>query len=387
MKVRNACRPLLRWSAVLSAAAVLAVSTGTPSSVQAASRAEAAQPKIVQAIADTYPLALDDQGNVWGKALRSISVKDGFHRSLLMKGKGLDRVRSIAYGKGNIVALREDGTLWTVEKEDPAITKELFHVSLGDQVPGLHGIEKVILNGALGLAVDQEGKVWTFESVSRKYRNSPGDSYYLKAEQLKGLDSIEDLAFGTTGLSFLREDGTVWVIEYPKSQYGFTLDKHAIRSTAPKPMKELKDIVKVDTDTALTKDGTVWVWGTGVLATKQKNSIDTVVSPYQLPSLSEVADFDNGGKHALFVKKDGSVWGLGYFILKMDALGGKHPEEWKDLSPVEGLSDIVSVSVSDDPVGVGVDAAVKKDGTMSMWGITDNHTFYPKPLQVDFRTN
>ncbi|MCZ8519931.1 MULTISPECIES: RCC1 domain-containing protein [Paenibacillus] len=373
---------LLRYSAVVTAAAILAIPAGTSSYVQAAARVEAAQPKIVQAIA--APLALDDQGNVWGKALRSVSVKDGFHRSLLMRGKGLDQVKSVAYGRGNTVALREDGTVWTIETEDPNVSKEPVYVSLGDQVSGLHGIEKVILYGMLGLAVDQEGKVWMFESAPRWVRNSIP---LMKAQQLQGLDSIKDLAFGSTGVSFLREDGNVWIIEYPKSQYGFILNENAILSTAPKQIKELKGIVKLDTDSALAKDGTVWVWGTGVLATKQKNSFDTAVSPYQLPGLSEVTDFDNGGKHALFVKKDGSVWGLGYFTLRMGALGGEHPEVWKDLARIEGLTDVVSVSVNDERDGVEVDAAVKKDGTLWLWGIDDSATFHPKPLQVDFRTN
>ncbi|AFH61742.2 RCC1 domain-containing protein [Paenibacillus caseinilyticus] len=372
---------LLRYSAVITAAAIFVLPAGTSSYVQAAARTEAAQPKIVQATAD--PLALDDQGNVWGRALQSISVKEGFHRTLLMKGKGLDKVKSVASGNSMAVALREDRTVWVIEREDPTLTKEQVYVSLGDQVPGLHGIQKVILHGTLGLAVDQEGKVWMFESASRRFRNSIP---LMKAQQLRGLDSIKDLAFGSTGVSFLREDGTVWIIDYPKSQYGFTMNENLILASTAKQIKELKGIVKLDTDSALSKDGTVWVWGTGMVATKQKNSFDTAVSPYQLPGLSEVTDLDNGGKHALFVKKDGSVWGLGYFTLRMGALGGEHPDEWKELFPVEGLSDVVSVSVNDDRHGVDADTAVKKDGTLWMWGIDTSATFHPKPLQVDFRT-
>jgi hypothetical protein len=56
------------------------------------------------------------------------------------------------------------------------------------------------------------------------------------------------------------------------------------------------------------------------------------VAPYQIDELSDVVDIASSYDHSLFVKKDGTVWGWGYFVEKWEVFGATPQKAWKDLS-------------------------------------------------------
>jgi alpha-tubulin suppressor-like RCC1 family protein len=203
---------------------------------------------------------------------------------------------------------------------------------------------------------------------------------------LNGLDHMKDLSFGSTGVSFLKDDGSVWKINYSQPNANSSI-YNTIRSTMPVLMKDLTDISKLGRDLALKKDGSVWIWGRGILAKSKDDATDRSVAPFQVAGLSDIVDFYNGGEHALFVKKDGTVWEWGYFNKNWDELGKEPPKVWKDISQRDGLTDVASVSVGQAVAYLTTDAAVKKDGTLWIWGANFFDEFNPNPLQVEFRLN
>ncbi|MBD0379896.1 RCC1 domain-containing protein [Paenibacillus sedimenti] len=373
-------------AATLSAAAVLMLSTGMAPKVLATETSQKVDPKIIQVIDPFFPLALDDQGNVWCMAHHAISVKPGFNSTLMVKAKNLDKVTSIVEKGGMTLALKDDGTVWTVERNTGTAPLDLNdHISaaLGDPIPHLEHIVKIDVLGHIGMAIDKNGKVWIFETSPNWVRNSTS----LKSEPvlIDGLDHIKDMyiSYETT---FLKDDGSVWTMDYQKQLTTTDASLYdLIRSTPLVQMKELTDIIRLDDHFALKKDGTVWTWGRSIFAKPNADATDNEVPPFPIAGLSDVVNFDYGGEHALFVKKDGSVWGLGYFIQSWDALGKAPAKVWRDLSQFNGLTDISSVSISTLAYDLTTEAAIKKDGTLWIWGLDQFTNFNSNPLQVEFR--
>lgn len=366
---------------------VLSLSSVAPLTAIAADSSVKDQPKIVQLTEPKSPLAIDDQGNAWCLALHAISVKDGFFSNLMVKATSLTNVKSSTSGGGNMLVLKNDGTVWTVErKAENELPDHQDHISatLGMRIPHLENIVKVDVYGMIGLALDRDGKVWIFETA-------PGfvKSISLKSEPVlvEGLDHVKNMLISSdyTEVTFLKEDGTVWNIdEYsPRGSNRSLYD--SIRFTKPVQLEYLKDIVKLKQNHfAIKKDGTVWNWGRTTAFSKNYPEVGlTPVAPYQIDELSDVVDVSSNFDHALFVKKDGTVWGKGYFVEKWESLGNEPQKVWKNLFKLDGIEDAALVNISD--YYLSTESIIKKDGTVWMWGLDQFSTLNNKPQQVEFR--
>jgi hypothetical protein len=379
MRIPTGKKRMAAHTAVFGAAAILALSAWTTPSAQAAT----AKPKIVQLVRLDTPLVLDDHGNVWCMALNAMQVKDGFYSALMVKARGLDNVASIS---GNLV-LKKDGTVWTIKRIDSAPLNEHVSAELGEQLPHLKHIVKVLDMNMMGMAIDQDGNLWTFDYYPPGSMKDDPVLQYLNTEpkQVAGLDHIKDM----TGTTFLKDDGSVWEYDTYVPASRIHSDNPSlydlIRTTKPVQLKELSDIVKLGYDMALKKDGTVWVWGRGMFAKPADDKTENAVAPFQVEGLSDVTDFTFDGRHALFVKKDGSVWQWGNFASKWDQIGTDAPQVWKDKTRLEGVGDVAYIYSGEMMDEVSTEAAVKKDGTLWMWGADHWWTYHPDPLPVEFR--
>lgn len=386
MNLHIVMKRMIQAAKAVAVATIIALFAWTVPTAQATDTSHKVDPKIIQVVPYNPLLALDDQGNVWCMALHAISVKDGFNPTLMVKATGLDNVVSITEG----LVLKEDGTVWTVEQNSSDDINNHVSASLGDPIPHLEHIVKIKLWNMLGLALDKDGKLWIFETAPRWVRNDP--TFSLKSEPVlfDGLDHIKDMSISFDSASFLKADGSVWNIDYytPISH----IHSHnpsiydSIRSTKPVQRKELTDIIKLEDHAALKKDGTVWVWGRGMFAKPNDDGTENEVAPIQVAGLSDIIDFSLEGEHAIFVKKDGTVWEWGYFVENWDKIGSE-TKVWRGISRLDELTDVASVSISSASTYMQSEAAIKKDGTLWIWGPDHFSTFVPKPLQVDFMLN
>ncbi|MEC0226572.1 RCC1 domain-containing protein [Paenibacillus alba] len=366
---------------------VLSLSSVAPLTAIAADTSPKDQSKIVQL---TDPrLAIDDQGDVWCLAQHAISVKDGFFPDLMVRATSITNVKSIASGGGSTLALKNDGTVWTVELNSRTATiglKDTLSATLGERIPHLENIVKIDVFGSIGLALDKEGKAWIFETAPSWVRNDPSTSLKSEPVLLEGLDHIKDMSF-SYDVTFLKEDGTVWNIdEYsPRPSSNWSL-YDSIRYSKPVQLKNLKDIVQLESNHyAIKKDGTVWTWGRTIISKENLGPALTPVAPYQIEELSDVVDIASSNDHSLFVKKDGTVWGRGYFVEKWEALGATPQNAWKDLSKLDGFEDAASIHVSINGNSLSTESVIKKDGTVWMWGLDQFQNLDSKPRQVEFR--
>lgn len=360
---------------------VMPFTSGIMPAAQASEAPTRNEPKIVQIVSPDYPLALDDEGNVWCKAYNAISTKEGFHPVPMVKVKGLDNVARLT----THLALKKDGTVWKINRKQSNETtniRERESVIAGDQIPHLKNIVKVESFGEVGTAIDRDGKVWIFQYSP--FKDDPNFPLFPEPVLLPKLDRIQDMAPGTMGISFLKEDGTVWAVDYFSTKAGYATLKELIPTKEPVQINGLTDITKLSLDMALKKDGTVWTWGKSNLALSNNNGTESI-TPIQVTELSDIVDLNSDIDHALFLKKDGTVRGWGYFTVDWEVLGRPATQVWKAFSQLEGLSNVSSVVVGNTGSTLTTDAAIKNDGTLWMWGAHHFSRVDPQPRQVQFR--
>jgi alpha-tubulin suppressor-like RCC1 family protein len=122
---------------------------------------------------------------------------------------------------------------------------------------------------------------------------------------------------------------------------------------------------------ALHRDGSVSAWGSrgaGVIGDGQHpkrygESGPPATTPVRVPGVSGIVHLSTSGAHVLALTGDGRVlsWGSNHY----GALGRPPRQElpMDQAAEVPGLADVIAVAA-----GLGVSTALKKDGTVWVWG-------------------
>lgn len=155
------------------------------------------------------------------------------------------------------------------------------------------------------------------------------------------------------------------------------LGRYPKPSATPVKVTGLTDIVEIAAGSkyavALRADGSVWAWGTrenGALGggdAMPANSLRVVsaLAPTRVPGLEGIAQIAVGATHNLALTREGHVmsWGSGH----SGELGlGTRDVGWRP-ARVSGLDDVMTIAAG-STAGHGVSGAVRRDGTVWMWG-------------------
>jgi alpha-tubulin suppressor-like RCC1 family protein len=198
------------------------------------------------------------------------------------------------------------------------------------------------------------------------------------------------VALGESSAYALLEDGTVvaWGAN-DEGQLGNgamgasgELGIHPKPSITPVRVTGLTDIIQIEAGrkhaVALRKDGTVWAWGTrdnGAIGDGKPATLRPVraIGPTRVEGLAGVTRIAVARSHNLALKADGRVmsWGAN----SQGELGiGTRLTQW---TPVEviGLDHVVSIAAGSASMGYGVSAAVRDDGAVWMWGSNTSAQF------------
>lgn len=185
--------------------------------------------------------------------------------------KNLTDVKSAALGKGHIVILKSDGTVYT--------WGENFYGQLGDGSIQYH----------------------TFNN----YEKEPVNAKYLS--------DIVEVGAGSSHSVALRKDGTVW--SWGSNFSGEQGDNTTTSVLEPKKVAGLENIISIGVGesytVALKSDGTVWAWGKNNFGQLGNNSTANSRVPLQIEGLSDIEAINVGINHSVAYKKDGTVWAWG----------------------------------------------------------------------------
>lgn len=172
---------------------------------------------------------------------------------------GLDSIKAVAGGFGQILALKEDGTVW-------------------------------------GWGCNKYGQ------LGRGFVGNPEE--VRVAQVVKGLKNIVQIATGFRHSLAVDQDGHVWA--WGHNSFGETVDKEATVSATPVVVPGIDQVVQVsggyDYSLAVKSDGTVWGWGQNNYA-QISLPAGGKLAPSQVWDLTNIESVVAGGGHVLAITK------------------------------------------------------------------------------------
>ena len=206
-------------------------------------------------------------------------------------------------------------------------------------------------------AVSEDGSLWMWgsNSVGQLGNGTHTDSY--TPIRVNGINDVVEVSPTMHGTAAVTRDGSLW-------EWGDG-DGYGFGSLVPTKVAGISDVVSASYlgpywRAALTKDGSVWEWGRlgRYVSSKipvKKDGISGVKSLYM--------DYSSAA-----ITADGSLWMWSNRELNDHGQLGNGTTTASNVpTKVEGLSDVVSVSLSSS-----TSAAVTKDGSLWMWGENKN---------------
>ncbi len=251
------------------------------------------------------------------------------------------------------------------------------------QTPPAAGlIRHIVAEGNFALVVKADGSVvfWGQEEggLAARPRSPSGVASSPIAIALPG--KARQVALGAVTAYALLEDGTVWA-------WGGNVDgqlgngapgANGVLGIYPKPsvtpvkVTGLTDIIQIESGSkhalALRKDGTVWAWGTrdnGAVGDGERGGrVLSALAPVAVPGLEGITQIAAAHTHNLALRRDGHLvsWGSN----GEGELGiGTRFTGWTP-AEVMGLDRVVAIDAGG--WGRGSSGAMRDDGTVWMWG-------------------
>ncbi|KFE69022.1 RCC1-like domain-containing protein [Hyalangium minutum] len=320
----------------------------------------------------SHALALRRDGSLWawgtnhsGQLGRGTESPTGLPEPV----PGLEGVIAAAADSVHSLALRRDGSVYT-----------WGHNQLGAMGTGsdrqatptrvdLRDVRAMASNSAHAVAIRQDGSVW------RWGQEITDGTLITRAtpERVQGLSHAVAIAAGAFHSVVALQDGTVWAWgDNFRGQLGQgTFDAG---QDTPVQVQGLSDVVAVAAgdfhSLALKRDGTVWAWGAnyfGQLGNVALELYDSPV-PVQVQGLQGVSSIAAGLDFSAAITSDGTVWQWGSTMLAWYS-GDMMP---RPPEPAPGLSNAVKVVV----MYTGL-IALRADGTARQWNVSPFFAVYP----------
>jgi hypothetical protein len=231
--------------------------------------------------------------------------------------------QAIAGGKLHSISICTDYTVQTWgsnsngQLADGTTTESHSPLSIG----GLTNIIHVAGGGMQSVFLKSDGTAWACGDNSTGALGDGTTTDRSNPVQVSGLSNITAVACGGEHSLFLLNDGTVWVCG--SNEYGQLGDGTATNRPTPQKVSSLSGIIAIAGgyyhSIFLKSDGTVWTCGRGSrgqmgdgATTNNYSTPVQIHGPANVGFLTNIVAIAGGGQFSLFIKNDGTVWGVGH---------------------------------------------------------------------------
>ena len=276
-------------------------------------------------------------------------------------------VTAIAGGGGHCLFVKSDGSLWVMGLNNCGQLGDGTYNNTNKPEEILaSGVTAIAAGEAYSLFVEADGSLW---ATGQNVFGQLGDGTYNNTNQPQEIvgSGVVAIACGDFHSLFLKSDGSLWAMGW--NNYGQLGDGTYNETNQPEQIFTNVTTIACGGEHSLflTSGGSLWAMGLddeGELGDGYHYPM-TVSSPVEVVSNGVIA-IAGGDYHSLFLKSDGSLWGMG---LNTDGeLGdGTYGGEWYYTNrPEETVTSNVIAIAS----GQFFSLFLKSDG--SLWGMGDD---------------
>jgi alpha-tubulin suppressor-like RCC1 family protein len=305
--------------------------------------------------------------NIWGE------IGDGTNiRHLdIVKSPMPTTIVAIDTSTENSMAIADDGTVWSWGRADRGqlgngtVGPPGSYVATPQHVLGLSDVVAVSAGVGAELAVKSDGTVWGWGSSSGL--GEPGlPPNVATPVRITALGSIVAVSAGADHILALDSGGRVWA--WGDNDYGQLGNGTFDPSSVPFPVPALSGVVAISAGNrfsmAIRGDGTLWSWGEnyqGQLGIGVPWVYFSSV-PVQTVAVTNVTAIDAGGRHALALMADGSVWAWG---ANEHGQVGVARASFAEFTPARVASTVTFASIA---AGTSQSIAIDPQGGSWVWG-------------------
>lgn len=266
-------------------------------------------------------------------------------------------VEQVSLGDEYSAALKKDGSLWLWG--DNSFSKLGNRSTLHSKIPLqiITDVKQVSLGGNHSAALKRDGSLWMW---GENYRNQLGLGDGIdRGAPLEVMTGVRQVSLGYEHSAVIKSDGSLWL--WGNNGDG-QLGNGGSGSSGNTPvMTGVQQVSLGEYHSAVVKnDGSLWLWGDNYYGQLGNGSTEDSNTPVKI--MTDVRQVSLGANHSAALKKDGTLWLWGNNW--NGQLGNGSSGYGTDSStPVKIMSDVKQVSL-----GENHSAALKKDGTLWLWG-------------------
>lgn len=246
---------------------------------------------------NVHNLALHEDGTVSSWGLNTFGElgngSAGGISNLPVPVSELTEITNIGCGYYHSLAIKSDSTVWGWGYRGGGCLgtgATVNEITIPIQVNGLSQIVKVAGGNGFTLAIKNDGTVW---SLGGNFEGELGNGSNTNSDipvQVSGLTNVVDVAAGVYHSLAIKNDGTVW--SWGFNLYGQLGNLSNADSNIPVQVSGLTDVVEVAAgyahSMALKSDGTLWTWGYNTLGQLGIGSYENNNYPIQVEDLCPV---------------------------------------------------------------------------------------------------
>ncbi|GAB2856990.1 hypothetical protein GCM10027277_26750 [Pseudoduganella ginsengisoli] len=247
-------------------------------------------------------LALKQDGTVWTVSSRGVQMV-----------YGLSNVKAIAAGQGHMLALTTDGSVWGwgrggASSLSPAI------------VQGLSNVKSIAAGQDYSVALAADGKVWTWGvNLFGQLGNGTAAGRSAGPAAVAGITNATSIAAGMSHVLVLKQDGTVW--GWGNNSYGqLGGTTHAYYTPIaikglPAPAAGTNGVRSVSAGAynsgIVNYNGSVWTWGNNTFGQLGDGTTAVSFAPKKVNAISDAVAMAIGAGHIAVLRSDGAVYSFG----------------------------------------------------------------------------
>lgn len=196
---------------------------------------------------------------------------------------------------GSQLVMKKDYSVWFWEWTNRSVAAQVYNIK------ALSNLVDVKSDWNNILALDQKGKIYLLSTQGRLDSNQ-----FNQINPLSSIENVQDISwyyeydtqqYMEPRWIFLKKDETVWI------------NKGKFPSVAFEPIQSLENVIDIEQNIALKKDGTVWSW------TNKKGSKPS--EPYTATPINELTKIQtvkSYGKSVVAIDQNSSLWFWGVTV-------------------------------------------------------------------------